>query len=140
MLNKKNILLISLLFLMSLSIVNAVNFDIPSGYQQISSTTTMTELKNNAGESIIIADGNYMDIYDLIASLGNEYVVSNIKNVEINDKDVKEYTFSSKSSIIYAYSFNHWGHPYNIIISPNNIFWDAESWSNPIYQIISSFK
>jgi len=47
---------------MSLSLVNAVNFDIPSGYQQKSSSVSMTELENDVGDYIIIADG---DLYKL---------------------------------------------------------------------------
>jgi len=126
---------------MSLSLVNAVNFDIPSGYQQKSSTVNMAELENNVGDYIIIADGDYISYEDLILELGNDYAISGIQTLKIDGVNVKEYRLSSKSSTKFVYTFKHWGHTYNIGVSPTNmLFWNAESRSNPVYQIISTFR
>ncbi len=118
---------------MSLSLVNAVNFDIPSDYQQKSSSVSMTELENDRGD--------YISYEDLILKLGNDYTINGIQTLKIDGVYVKEYRVSSKSSTIFVYTFKHWGHTYNIGISSNNVlFWNAESRSNPIYQIISTFR
>lgn len=141
LLDKKNFLLIILLSLMTLTFVNAATFDIPSGYQQVSSSVRMTELENNAGDYIIVADGDYISYEDLITQLGNDYVIYSVKNLEVDNMDVTEYRLSSGSSTKFVYSFKHYGHTYNIGVSTNNIlFWNAESRSNPVYQIISSFS
>ena len=108
-------------------------FDIPSDYQQKSSSVSMTELENDRVD--------YISYEDLILKLGNDYTINGIQTLKIDGVYVKEYRVSSKSSTIFVYTFKHWGHTYNIGISSNNVlFWNAESRSNPIYQIISTFR
>ena len=141
MFKKRYIVLISLLFLMSLSLVSAVNFDIPLGYQQKSSSVSRTELENDVGDYIIVVDGDYISYEDLILELVNDFAISGIQTLKIDGVDVKEYRLSSNSSTIFVYTFKHWGHTYNIGVSPTNmLFWNAESRSNPVYQIISTFR
>lgn len=141
MLNKKSIIIIIILSLLSLSLVSAIEFNIPSGYRQISSTTSTVELENNVGDYIIITDGDYVSYQDLITDLGNDYVISGIDEVLIDGNKVKEYRLSSESSTKYVYSFKKYGHTYNIGVSTDNIlFWNAKSKSNPVYQIVSSIR
>lgn len=136
----KKILLITILFLISLSFVSAIHFDIPLGYHQTSSRAGTIELENELGDHILVAADDYLSYQDMIAQLDDEYTIGGYRIFKIDNVDVSEYRLYSQNSVKIVYRFRYWGHNYSICASPNNILsWRIESRTNPVNHIISSF-
>ncbi|MDO5825401.1 MAG: hypothetical protein BZ137_02390 [Methanosphaera sp. rholeuAM130] len=148
--SKRNILLILLVLIASLTAVSAVGpeitFNVPDGFYTVGSNSTYMEMMND--EDLVylsIIDSDQMPTKEILKNMKlMGYPSTSQRTVKINNTTVKEYTLTNEDGehgYVYAFTFGRHNYTINAATTMDkDAEWNVKDRNNPVNEIITSLK